>query len=58
MTSEICKLIIKSISLDEVNGLSYRPAIMLTLPSWAIVVGIIGLVAAVAYILGHFIVRH
>ena len=36
-------------SLDEASGLSYRPAIMLTLPSWAIVVGIIGLVAAIAY---------
>jgi hypothetical protein len=42
-------------SLDEMTGLSYRPPIMLTLPDWAIVVvGIIGLVAAMAYIVfGH-----
>jgi hypothetical protein len=41
-------------SLDEVSGLSYRPSIMLTLPNWAIVVGFIGLVAAMAYIVfGH-----
>jgi hypothetical protein len=41
-------------SLDEVSSLSYRPAIMLTLPNWAIVVGSIGLVAAMAYIVfGH-----
>jgi hypothetical protein len=41
-------------SLDEASGLSYRPASMLTLPNWAIVVGIIGLFAAMAYIVfGH-----
>jgi hypothetical protein len=45
-------------SLDEVSGLIHRPLIMLTLPSWAIVVGIIGLVAAIAYILGRFTDRH
>jgi hypothetical protein len=38
-------------SLDEASGLSYRPAIMQTLPTWAIVVGIIGLFAAMVF--GH-----